>query len=266
VNDYTYLALGDSIAFGYDPTVVPIPPAILPKPSQYTGYPEIVAGIEDPFTANQQVNAACPGETSSSFLSGMPPDNGCNGPAGFKAIIGLHASYTSYKESQMAFALSQLSANKQIKVVTLGIGGDDLQLLELACQGPTAPNFTTCVAGALPGVLSTYGTNLYLILSQLRTAGYNGKIILVKYYSPNANPLFIAAIGELNSVMVTVGSPFGAKFADAFTAFQIASEPSGGDPCKAGLLIRLSSTTCDVHPSPAGRDLIAATVIVAQFE
>ena len=152
-NNYTYLALGDSIAFGYDPNVRPIPPATLPKPSQYTGYPEIVAGIEDPFTANQQVNAACPGETSTSFLSGVPPDNGCNGSGGFKAIVGLHASYTSYTESQIAFALSQLSANKQIKLITLGIGGDDLQLLEIACGGPSDPNFTLCVKGALPGVL-----------------------------------------------------------------------------------------------------------------
>ena len=38
-NNYTYLALGDSVAFGYDPTVT------APAPVKFTGYPEIVAEI-----------------------------------------------------------------------------------------------------------------------------------------------------------------------------------------------------------------------------
>jgi hypothetical protein len=166
----------------------------------------------------------------------------------------------------MAFAVSQLKANKNINQITLQIGGDDLELLEISCGGPASPTFAPCVAAALPGVLSTYGSNLAIILTELRSNGFKGKLILVKYYSPSTSPLFIEAIGALNTVMVQVGTPFGAKFADAFTAFEIASIPSGGDPCKAGLLIHLSSTTCDVHPSPAGRDLIAAVVLLTQFE
>ena len=64
-----------------------------------------------------------------------------------------------------------------------------------------------------------------------------------------------------------VGAAFGAKIADAFTAFQIASAFHGGDPCAAGLLIRLPSPgpngICDVHPTLAGQDVIAAAVLVA---
>src|SRR5450755_4190858 len=75
-SNYTYLALGDSIAFGYSP-LVPLSP--LPTPSEYTGYPEIVAGIEHLLQSKKEVNAACPGETSGSFISGAPPDNGCYG-------------------------------------------------------------------------------------------------------------------------------------------------------------------------------------------
>ena len=52
-------------------------------------------------------------------------------------------------------------------------------------------------------------------------------------------------------------------FADGFAAFQLASALYDGDPCKAGLLVRMSETTCDSHPSPAGRDLLAATVALA---
>src|SRR5438128_11800818 len=69
-NNYTYLALGDSVAFGYDPTIT------APSPAKFTGYPEIVAEIAHLSKSKKEVNAACPGETSSSSLIGWP-DNGC---------------------------------------------------------------------------------------------------------------------------------------------------------------------------------------------
>jgi hypothetical protein len=60
----------------------------------------------------------------------------------------------------------------------------------------------------------------------------------------------------LNLVTTAVGSNFGVKFADAFTAFQ-----AYGDPCLAGLLIPLAVGVCDVHPSPLGRNILAQTVL-----
>jgi hypothetical protein len=133
--------------------------------------------------------------------------------------------------------------------------------LEEQCSLPTVPSFTDCVSANLLGVLESYGANLAYILAQIR-AVYGGTLVLVNNYSPSADPLFTYAVFKLDSVMTEVGTPFGVKFADAFTAFQIAS---GGDPCAAGLLIRLSPLFpgCDVHPSPLGRDLIASTVIFA---
>ena len=45
--NFTYLALGDSIAFGFDPTLLPTTPnQPLPAPDQFIGYPEIVAQIQ----------------------------------------------------------------------------------------------------------------------------------------------------------------------------------------------------------------------------
>ncbi len=264
--NYTYLALGDSIAFGFNPLLFPpfSPPLPAPTPARFTGYPEVVAQIEHLLQSKKEVNAACPGETSGSFISGAPPDNGCNGPGPegqppFKTSIGLH---TNYAGPQLAFAVSQLDSNKQINLVTLGIGGNDLLLLEEQCTGPSVPSFEACVSTMLPGVLQSYGLNLNYILGTLR-ANYDGTLVLVNNYAPSANPLFIDAVAALDSVMKQVGAYFGVKFADGFTAFQIASAPHNGDPCAAGLLIRLSATTCDVHPSPLGRDLLAATIIVA---
>src|SRR5712691_4670956 len=133
--DYRYLALGDSIAFGLEITLFnpALPP---PSPAQFTGYPEVVAQIEHLLQSKKEVNAACPGETSASFWIAGAPDNGCNGlgPQGqppFKTSIGLHTNYPGL--TQLAFATSQLSANKHINLVTLGIGGNDLLLVQAYC-------------------------------------------------------------------------------------------------------------------------------------
>lgn len=254
--NYTYLALGDSIAFGYDPTLI-VPNKPLPSPDKFIGYPEVVAQVENLLQSNKEVNAACPGQTSYSFFAGGP-DNGCEG---FRATIGIHTTYTGTQES---FAISELTSNEHINLVTLSIGGNDLLLLEQQCAAKV--QFAKCVGSKLPAVLGAYAQNLTRILSGIRIqSNYQGTLVMVNYYAPNADPLFIQAVGALNEVMVSVGSQFGVKFADSFTAFRVAAAaaPFQGDPCAAGLIIRLNPTTCDVHPSKLGRELLAATVEIA---
>ena len=160
-------------------------------------------------------------------------------------------------------------ANKSIDLVTISLGGDDLLFVQYTCGGPANPNFVTCVQGALSdpkGALFKYGNYLGTILTKIRKeALYTGTIVLVKYFATSTDPLVKQAIRALNQVMAQVGSQFGAKVADAYTAFQIASIPYAGDPCKAGLLVRLSPTTCDVHPTRLGQNVLATTVLIAIF-
>ena len=260
----TYLALGDSIPFGFNPLLFGPPGAPLPTPAQFVGYPEIVSA----WTGTPEINAACPGETSGSFLVLGAPDNGCNGlgPQGqppFKGTIGLH---TNYPGTQMKFALEQLQTNKSIKLVTLNIGGNDLSLLQMSCA--TASDFAGCVGGGLfKTVLPNYRANLDSILDGLRNqAKYHGQLILVTTYSPSADPLFVGAVFELNKVLIAVGKKYKVAIADGFGAFQLISASSGGDPCVAQLLIALPPgypSVCDIHPSKKGQDLLAATVLLA---
>src|SRR5688572_12990056 len=63
-----YLALGDSIAFGFNPLITT--PG---SPNAYRGYPEVIGTI----LHNSVTNASCPGETSGSLLSAFAADNGC---------------------------------------------------------------------------------------------------------------------------------------------------------------------------------------------
>jgi len=255
----TYLALGDSVAFGLNPTLLVLPP---PSPSVFIGYPEIVDGVLGIFGSLKEINASCPGETSSSFTTAGAPDFGCHsmGPQGqppYKTSFGLHVSYPN--QTQLEFAVSTLSATKNVKLVTLGIGSNDFFLMMRDCAGDQ-----TCIATHVPGVLQTAAANLAQILYAIRhTAHYNGQLVLVGYYAPSADLIPLAQ--AFNSTMVAVGAPFGTLYADGFNAFQFAAKPFGGDVCKAGLLIRLSATTCDIHPSPKGRDILAATVLAATF-
>jgi lysophospholipase L1-like esterase len=213
-------------------------------------------------TSKKEVNAACPGETSSSFMTPGAPDYGCHslGPQGqppFKTWAGLH---TDYPGTQLEFAVSELSSNKHINLVTLGIGSNDILLLLRNCQSAADPN--VCFGAGLPGVLQTYAANLVQILGAIRNqAGYHGKLVLVGFYSPTADLIPVA--GALNAMTVGVGAQFGTIYADGLTAFQLAAVPFGGDVCKAGLLIHLDANTCDIHPSPKGQAVLAATVLAA---
>ena len=77
--------------------------------------------------------------------------------------------------------------------------------------------------------------------------------------SAPANAAFVA----LNGVASGVASAFGAKIADGFGAFLVASLLNGGDACAAGLLVQLPDGTCDVHPSIAGQRVLADAVLTA---
>ncbi len=270
-NSPTYLALGDSVPFGMNITMVEPYSNRPPVSSEFVGYPEIAAAADH----ISVMNAACPGETSASFLNVALPDNGCNSnhivpPAepgyppvsipAFKSIMPspLHTPYTG---SQMAFAAAQLKTNKNIKLVTLNIGANDVLLvlpqLE-ACGSDPA-----CAQGVLGSALTSYSINLGAILTNIR-AEYRGTLILMTYYSP------LTALNGLtqavNSAMVAVAATFpNVVIVDGYTAFQLASAASNGDACQAGLLIHLppspyDSSPCDIHPSPDGGSLLASLV------
>lgn len=103
------------------------------------------------------------------------------------------------------------------------------------------------------------------IYSGLRAAGFTGDFVVVPYYSLNyADPVTTGAIGAVDQVLAAVTHAFGGKVADGFGAFAAATATTSGDSCAAGLLIHLSATTCDVHPSPAGAALLASALHTAE--
>jgi lysophospholipase L1-like esterase len=246
-NPNNYLALGDSVPFGYNPLLVT--PGV--NPNVFVGYPELASDLFRP--RKKLFNASCPGETSTSLITGTRPDNGCQDYRQF--ISSLHVAYSG---SQLAFAESYLAANPRTGLVTMMIGVNDLFALVDSCGGSTN---VACIEAGLPGVLSTLSRNLTTIYAGLRAAGFDGELLAVTYYSLNyADPVGTGAIAEINATLASVTEAFAGKVADGFGEFQQAASAFGGDSCAAGLLIRLTPTTCNIHPSPAGAALLADAV------
>ena len=248
-NPNNYLALGDSVPFGFSPLLAH--PGV--NPGVFVGYPELGSDLFRPRL--KLTNASCPGETSTSLITGTRPDNGCQD---YREFIG--ALHVAYSGSQLDYAESYVAANPRTKMVTMMIGANDLFLLIDNCSGSPDPN---CIADGLPALFATLATNLRTIYGGLRGAGFRGPFVAVTYYSLNySDPVGTAVVTALDNTLAIVTREFNGKVADGFGAFQVAASPFGGDPCAAGLLIRLSVAPlqCDVHPTQLGAALLANAV------
>ena len=249
-----YLALGDSVAFGYRPPQV-TPSAAYLDPAHFTGYPFAVAGE----LGLSEVNASCPGETTASMISTAAPSNGCeNSPgsrAGYREMYPLHVAYSG---SQLAFAVRFLQQNPATKLVTIDIGVNDLNL----CLDTTADH---CTGTDFQQTLARVGTNLDTILAALQdTAHYRGDLVVLTYYAADYREVTgVRQIEALNAVLSQQGERFGARIASGFAAFQAASAGADGNTCAAGLRIKLQGGGCDAHPSTLGRDVLASAIVTA---
>jgi lysophospholipase L1-like esterase len=233
-----YLALGDSIAFGWSPLV-----SDQTQTDQFQGYPEKTG---QPLELALE-NAACPGEATTGFISETGADNGCRKN---RAEYGLHVDYEG---TQLDFALETLAAHPETELVTVTLGGNDLSMLNDQCAGDGG-----CLATGLPVTLDLVKSNLTTIFSAIREQ-YSGPLAFVNYYAFDYNSVLESiAISALNSRIKEAGASSHVIIADGFSAFQKAS--TGTTPCDAGLLAKLPDGTCDRHPSSDGQALLSQTL------
>lgn len=268
-NSNNYLALGDSIPFGFNPFLAQ--PGV--DPNTFVGYPELASRLFRPM--KKLANASCPGEATSSFIDVNVPDNGC---APYRAVAALHVSYSG---SQLAYAESYVRAHPRTGLISITIGANDAGPLLGYCMANTSNDndLADCVAKGLNGpypdattgnVLRRMRANLTTIYSSLIDAGFHGELVAVTYYSTNYADAFPTRfLAAVDRVLAAVTERFGGKVADGFAAFRAASAPFGGDACAAGLLIPnppgqgLPPGSCNMHPSRAGAELLAQTLRAA---
>jgi lysophospholipase L1-like esterase len=248
-----YLALGDSVAFGFNP--------LLDKSdaSNFIGYPDVAAAA----LKENLTNASCSGEAAGGFISITGTDNGCRG---YRAYFPLHVAYPTPTTTQLEFADQFLQSHPQTLVVSIDIGANDLFVMQQQCLGSVACILQQIGTAAQPGpFLQTLAANLDTIFGHIRNQDdYHHKLVALTYYSLDySDPLGTGVIGIINSVIADRTLAWGGIVADGYTAFAVAS--SYGDACAAGLLIVLSASPliCDVHPTPAGRDLLAQAIVSA---
>jgi lysophospholipase L1-like esterase len=228
-----YLALGDSLAYGF-------------QQARFNAeFPNIVAstfntGYVDDFSAALQtvkpgittVNLGCPGETTASYFTG------CS----YQAHFQLHAGYAG---SQEAAALAFLAGHRgQVSPITLDNGANDVT----PCN--SSPNPGPCFAAAIAQV----GANLDTALARLRAAAPDAEIIVMQYYDPFAAvaPSSLDVSKQLDAVIAAAAAKHRARLADALTPFNLAP-PQPATLCSLGPFCPLT----DVHPNDSGYALIA---------
>jgi lysophospholipase L1-like esterase len=228
----TYVSLGDSIAFGYQPNLVAAQDF---DPSHYRGYTEDY-GLLHPFV--QVANFGCPGETSSTLI-----DGGCPWLA---KSLPLHVSYGG--KSQLDAALAYLGSHPTTSLISVDVGSNDLLALVSTCSEDLG-----CIATNLPGTLSSLIGNYTTILSKLHAAAPKAKLVVFDLY----NPLAVALPGSdqlleaVNSALAQLAAGFGASVADAFGA--INQKP---DSLLERALVCVRTWECssyrDIHPTSLG--------------
>jgi lysophospholipase L1-like esterase len=242
----TYLALGDSVPFGFRGGAT----SEFSDAANFVGYPELVAdelGLE-------VVNASCPGETAASFLDVTAQSNGCVNSVqsgfGYRTAYPLHVRYDSRDQSQMDLAVRTLTETEDIDLVTLQIGANDA----FVCQQTTASRCSDMAD--LQAMAQTLQGNLDRILATLRgEAGYDGQIVVVTYYALNYAGPTAAATQLLDNAIAQVAAAHQADVADAYAAFKPRADATAGDSVAAGLVL-----PDDVHPSADGQQLLADAV------
>ncbi len=233
----TYLALGDSVAFGFDPHVDL-------KTQTVSGYPELIAARR----GFEVTNLACPGEASGGFVSPTGADNHCREN---RQLYPLHVAYDG---TQLEAALDYLRSHEP-SLVTIDLGANDVFLLDHLCSRDL-----TCILSNFVMTMTDYERNLEFIFQQLRRV-YDGPLVALTIYNPYPSDSTAQyALERIDAALATKITGHGGVVADGMAAFAAAS---GGDPCKAGLLIAMPDGTCDVHPTPAGAEVLANAIDAA---
>lgn len=239
-----YLALGDSITYGYQAFKAQ---ANLPPSAYNTGYVDAFATRLRQIRPNLTVvNYGCPGESTASFV---------NGPCPWTATG--HQLHNVFSGTQLQAALEFLRAHRgRVSPITLTLSGNDLPLLLNPCTAGGQIDLS-CVQANAPGFIAGLAERISCILRQLRFAAPDADIIVTGAWDSYVTILTFAdsLYQAVNKAMAEAAAANRATFADPFLLFN----PQGDLAAEAQTLCRLSLLCIqnDSHPSDAGYQALA---------
>jgi lysophospholipase L1-like esterase len=223
-----YLALGDSIAYGFQAgkALAGLPPAAFD-----TGFVDVLSAR---LPRLRTVNYACPGESTVTFVVSCPwKDSG-------------HRLHDDYRGAQLSAALAFLRHHRT-ELITVSLNGNDITDFVRSCNGDPA-----CIGREAPAAVARYATRLREILNRLRAAAPAAQIVVVGAYNPNvtdrafSDPLF----ASVNAAQADAAAAVRARFADPSPVFD----------SSALCTLTLVCTKGDTHPSDAGYRALADVV------
>ena len=241
-----YLALGDSVAYGFQTSKAL---AGLPPDAFNTGYADLFAArLRQLRPRITTVNYSCPGESTTSFRQ----------PCIWKTSG--HALHNDYPGSQLDAALAFLAAHRgQVSPITLSLNGNDANdFLHTCPAGDLA-----CIQNSAPAAIAAYQARLTSILRLLRALAPDAEIIVVGAYDPNlgafafADPLFT----QLNQAQRAAAATVQARFADPSPVFNPQGDPAAETTAICTLTLLCSQA--DGHPSDTGYRALASIVWAA---
>jgi lysophospholipase L1-like esterase len=231
-----YLALGDSITFGYQAYKHE---ASLPPSAFNTGYVDVFAGhLREIQPTIIVVNYGCPGESTRSFLKG---------PCLWTEFgQQLHDSFTG---RQLDAALSFLRAHPgEVSPITVTLWGNNVREFSAACQGDAA-----CIQNGAFKFIDDLTKDLAKILRALHKEAPDADIIVTGTWDSFidalefADPLFQL----MNASMAAAAAAERVRFADPFSLFNPQGDLQHEVQNLCSLLL-LCAPQPDSHPSDVG--------------
>jgi lysophospholipase L1-like esterase len=246
----TYLALGDSVTFGIDPST---PSSLVPS----FGDQGFVRPFADGLAVNNGgvrpsvLNLGISGELSTSFFTGVSPP-------GWSTAQALNLNYpaapTAQNDKMIASINAIHGAGDSVGFATFLIGANDLFYLfgTSDFQNATPDEQAAMIAATIGTVQSNY----LMLLTELATLAPEATILLPGYWNPfpadaPEHDFYEALLGIFNPIIQADAAAFGAKFVDLHPLFE-------------GRELELTNLGIgDTHPNQAGYAVIAGALIQA---
>jgi lysophospholipase L1-like esterase len=229
-----YLALGDSIAYGFQPTK-----ANAARASAFRGYVEVFAARLQKLSPQIEiVNYSCPGESTVTFARGRCP-----------TLPGAKL-HDTYRGPQLKAAVAFLRAHSgQVSPITLTLWG--AELAPLSAKGNRAR-----------AAIASFSSRFAAILRQLRAAAPNADIIVTGAWNPEANGLrqTTPLYRSVDAAIKRAATASRARVTNMFVAFN----GSGNVRAQKARLCRLTfACKDDPHPNDAGYRAMADAFLAA---
>jgi lysophospholipase L1-like esterase len=269
----TYLALGDSLAYGFHQAQFEAEYPYIWPASFDDGYVnDFYARLRYVNPYLRLINDGCPGEGTETMIHGSGVKEYCGGEdASPWPYVWLHHRYAT--STQLSDALAILHANRYVSPITLDIGANDvIKFLSAQCGFPTTDS---CTEEQFKAEFTHIAENVGYILGQLRGAAPKAQMILVGLY--NAYPGYPSPGGDrliagLNQALEQVAASVpGTSFANPEPQFNPSIVTGGPETedyptiCKYTAMcpkgtFEPTNPKADIHPTDRGYEVIASDV------